>query len=155
MAHIDNPREEFANSTGIGIPLLIMFIFYAANIAMVVFAVLAFFSFRSDYKNQQDLMLSAIKNESSALSEAVTEDGGKFTVSFDKLSEEYQKYFKEDKLKELKSDGKQTKQEFIADVLSSDAYSPVSTKTVVLGLISGGLLLWLVLRSLRQIRALY
>ena len=155
MAHIDNPREEFSNSTGIGIPLFLMFMFYAANIAMVVFAVLAFFSFKSDYKNQQNLMLSAIKNESSALSDAVIEDDGKFTVSFDKLGEEYQKYFKEDKLKEMKSDGSRTKQEFVADVLSSDAYSPISTKTIVLGLISGGLLLWLVLRSLRQIRALY
>ena len=155
MAHIDNPREEFSKSTGIGIPLFFMLMFYAANIAMVIFAVIAFFGFKSDYKNQQTLMFAAMRGESSALSDSVTEDGGRYTVDFDKLGEEYQKYFDQDKLKDKKSDAGQSKQAFVVDVLDSDAYSPICTKTKVLALISAGLLLWLVLRSFRQIRALY
>ncbi len=155
MAHIDNPREEFSKSTGIGIPLFLMLMYYAANIAMVILALIAFFGFRSDYDNQKKLMFAAMKNESSALSDAIEQQDGKYTVSFDKLGEEYQKYFKEDKLKDMQSDGKQTKQEFIVSVLDSDAYSPISTKTKVLAIMSAGLLLWLVLRSFRQIRALF
>ncbi len=155
MAHIDNPREKFSKSTGIGIPLFLMFMYYAANIAMVILALIAFFGFRSDYDNQKKLMFAAMKNESSALSDAIEQQDGKYTVSFDKLGEEYQTYFKEDKLKDMQSDGKQTKQEFIVSVLDSDAYSPISTKTKVLAIMSAGLLLWLVLRSFRQIRALF
>ncbi len=155
MAHIDNPREEFSKSTGIGIPILLMSLYYIANIAMVVFALLAFFGFRSDYKNQQKLMFSVVKNESSALSDAVTDEDGKYRVDYDKLGDEFGRYFNKDKLGDMRSDGKQTKQEFLVSVLESDAYSPVSTKTNVLSLISAGLLLWLVLRSFRQIRALF
>ena len=155
MAHIDNPREEFSKSTGIGIPLFFMLMFYAANIAMVIIAVIAFFGFKNDYKNQQTLMFAAMRNESSALSDAVTEQDGRYCVSFDKLGEEYQKYFNEEKLKEKKSDAGQSKQAFIVDVLDSDAYSPICTKTKVLAIVSAGLLLWLVLRSFRQIRALF
>ncbi len=136
MAHIDNPREEFSKSTGIGIPLFLMLMYYAVNIAMVVLAVIAYFGFKSDYEHQQKLMFAAMKGESSALSEAIEQSG-------------------KDKLKSMTSDGKQTKQEFIVSVLDSEAYSPISTKTKVLAYISAGLLLWLVLRSLRQIRALY
>lgn len=122
---------------------------------MVVFALLAFFGFRSDYKNQQKLMFSVVKNESSALSDAVTDEDGKYRVDYDKLGDEFGRYFNKDKLGDMRSDGKQTKQEFLVSVLESDAYSPVSTKTNVLSLISAGLLLWLVLRSFRQIRALF
>lgn len=154
MAHIDNPREEFSKSTGIGIPLFLMLMYYAVNIAMVIIAVIAFFGFRSDYENQKKLMFATLKGESSALSDALVEDGGSYTVSYDKLGEDYQKYFSRDKLEGMKSDGK-TKQDFIVSVLDSEAYSPISTKTKVLALVSAGLLLWLVLRSLRQIRALY
>ena len=154
MAHIDDPREEFSKSTGIGIPLFLMLMYYAVNIAMVIIAVIAFFGFRNDYENQKKLMFATLRGESSALSEAIEQDGGNYTVSYDKLGEEYQKYFDKDKLKSMTSGGK-TKQEFIISVLDSEAYSPISTKTKVLAYISAGLLLWLVLRSLRQIRALY
>ena len=155
MPHIDNPREEFSKSTGIGIPLLFMFLFYAANIAMVVFAVLAFFSFRSDYDGQKELMIATMRGKETFLSEAVVSDGGRYRVDLDKLGEEKQKYFDKDKLGDMRSDDGESKQDFIVSVLDSDAYDPISSKTMVLGYISGGLLLWLVLRSLRQIRALY
>lgn len=155
MAHIDNPREEFSKSTGIGIPLFLMLMYYAVNIAMVVLAVIAYFGFKSDYEHQQKLMFAAMKGESSALSEAIEQSGDKYSVDYDKLGEEYRRYFNKDKLKSMTSDGKQTKQEFIVSVLDSEAYSPISAKTKVLAIISAGLLLWLVLRSLRQIRALY
>lgn len=155
MAHIDNPREEFSKSTGVGIPLFLMFMYYAVNIAMVVIAVIAYFGFTSDYDHQKKLMFAAMKGEDSALSDAVVEDDGKYSVSFDKLGEEYQRYFKQDKLKDMHSDGKQTKQEFVVSVLDSDAYSPISTRTKVLAIISAGLLLWLILRSFRQVRALF
>lgn len=155
MAHIDNPREEFSKSTGIGIPLLFMFLFYIANIALVIFAVMAFFSFKSDYKNQQELMFSVVKNESSALSEAVVEKDGAYVVEYDKLGEEFEQYFNKDELEKMKSDGKQTRQEFMVSVLeNSDAYSPIKTKTTVFAVISIGLLAYLILRSLRQIRAM-
>ncbi len=155
MPHIHNPREEFSKSTGVGIPLLFMFLFYAANIAMVVFAVLAFFSFRSDYDAQKELMLSTVRGRDTYLSEAVVSDGGSYKIDCGKLSEEQLKYFNKDKLSDMRSGDGESKQEFIASVLDSDAYDPISSKTMVLACISGGLLLWLVLRSLRQIRALY
>lgn len=156
MAHIDNPREEFTK-TGVGLPLLIIFLYYIINIAMVVFAVLAFFSFRTDFNRQQELMFSVVKGEESALSKATYEDGkGRYRVDYDKLGEDYQRYFDSDRLKDKKSDGKQTEQEFMVSVLEDkDTYSPVSTKTTVFGIISAGLLVLLVARSLRQIRAVY
>ena len=156
MAHIDNPREEFSNSTGIGIPLFLMLMFYVANIAMVVFALLAFFSFRTDYKNQQELMFSVVKNESSPLSEAIVQKDGTYAVEYEKLGEEYEKYFNKDELEKMRSDAKQTKQEFMVTVLENkDAYSPIRAKTTTLGIISVGLLVLLLFRSLRQIRAMY
>ena len=156
MAHIDNPREEFTNSTGIGIPILIMAIFYISNIAMVVFAVLAFFSFKSDYNCQQELMFSTMKGEETALSRAIESDGGRYSVNYDKLDQEYQQYFDKDKLSSKRSDEGQSQQAFIISLLEDkDIYSPISTKTTVFGVISVGLLAWLILRSLRQIRALY
>ncbi len=156
MAHIDNPREEFTNGTGIGIPILVMALFYISNIAMVVFAVLAFFSFKSDYNCQQTLMFSTMKGEETALSRAIESRDGKYSVNYDKLDEEYRKYFNKDKLSSKRSDQGQSQQEFIIALLEDKSiYSPISTKTTVLGVISVGLLVWLILRSLRQIRALY
>ena len=156
MAHIDNPREEFSSSTGIGIPLLIMMTFYIANIAMVVFALMAFFSFRTDYKNQRELLFSVVKNESTPLSEAVTQKDGAYTVDYGKLGEEHESYFNKDELEKMKSDGKQTKQEFLVSVLENDkAYSPIRAKTTTLAVISVVLLAFLLFRSLRQIRALW
>ena len=156
MAHIDNPREEFTNGTGIGIPILLMALFYISNIAMVVFAVLAFFSFKSDYNCQQTLMFSTMKGEETALSRAIESRDGKYSVNYDKLDEEYRKYFDKDKLSSKRSDQGQSQQEFIITLLEDKSiYSPISTKTTVLGVISVGLLVWLILRSLRQIRALY
>ena len=64
MAHIDNPREEFSKSTGIGIPLFLMLMYYAVNIAMVIIAVIAFFGFRNDYENQKKLMFATLRGES-------------------------------------------------------------------------------------------
>ena len=156
MPHIDDPRAEFSKSPGVGIPLLFMLLFYISNIAMVVFAVLAFFGFRGDYKNQQKLMFGTMKGEDTALSQALEENDGVYSVNYDKLGEEMQKYFNKDKLSEKKSDGKQTKQEFLVWVLEDDkVYSPISTGTAVLAVISAGLLAWLIFRSLRQIRAMY
>lgn len=155
MAHIDNPREEFSRSTGIGIPLLIAFLYFAANIAMVVFAVLAFFSFRTDYENQQKLLLASLRNESSPIAEAIEQNENGYVVNYEKLTKEYQKYFDNEKLSDVKTDKSQTKQEFVAQLIESKAYSPLSNKTVVFALISVGLLLWLVLRSVRQIVALF
>ena len=127
-----------------------------APVRPFLFAVLAFFSFKSDYNCQQTLMFSTMKGEETALSRAIESRDGKYSVNYDKLDEEYRKYFDKDKLSSKRSDQGQSQQEFIIALLEDKSiYSPISTKTTVLGVISVGLLVWLILRSLRQIRALY
>ena len=101
-------------------------------------------------------MFSTMKGEETSLSRAIESRDGKYSVNYDKLDEEYRKYFDKDKLSSKRSDQGQSQQEFIIVLLEDKSiYSPISTKTTVLGVISVGLLVWLILRSLRQIRALY